>query len=76
MPDLIKRAESSPEYLRRKRVKVFEAFDIYKSNVYYGIISETDEQHQKIISWYKNCLDLSIDAINNPPEEVRVYLKK
>lgn len=76
MSNLIKRAESSPEYLRRKRVRAFEAFDIYKSNVYYGIVSETEECHRKIVSWYKSCLDLSLDAINNLPEEVKVYLKK
>jgi hypothetical protein len=43
---------------RESRVPVLKAFDIYKSNVAYGIETETPEQHQSIEEWYQSWLDL------------------
>lgn len=72
---VIDRAKHSQEVLRKQRVLIFKAFDIYKTNVEYGIIEETQEQHDDIISWYQKCLDLDYNAINNVPECIKRYLQ-
>lgn len=41
---------------RSFREKQFAAFDIYKSNVEYGIISESSAVHNQIVSWYQTML--------------------
>nr|DAN10080.1 MAG TPA: hypothetical protein [Caudoviricetes sp.] len=63
------------EALRTLRAPLLDAFDIYKSNVYYGIITETDEQHEAIVAWYHNLCDLKESAISEPPAGIRKYLK-
>ena len=73
MSKLIENAERNQDVLRSKRAKAFKAFDIYKSNVEYGIISETAETKAKIIKWYNACLDLDYIAINNVPSEIKRY---
>ncbi len=60
--------------LRAKREIVFTAFDTYKENVNYGIIEETEETKMRIIAWYKECLELIEEAIDNPPEEIVQYM--
>ena len=60
---------------RSLREPLLKAFDIYKSNVYYGIITETAEEHTAILSWYKNLLDLKESALGNVPKKVEEYLK-
>ena len=71
--NLIEKAEENKEVLRARRARAFKAFDIYKSNVEYGIISETTETKAKIIKWYNACLDLDYTAINNVPSEIKRY---
>lgn len=71
---LIDRANHSPDILRNKRNKLFKAFDIYKQNVNYGLIEETQEQHENITTWYNLCLELDYNAINNCPQEIEKYL--
>lgn len=73
--NVLERANHSPEILRKKREKVFKAFDIYKQNVNYGILTESNEQHEAITLWYRKCLDLDYEAINNIPVEIEVYLQ-
>ena len=63
------------EALRTLRAPLLDAFDIYKSNVYYGIIPETDEQHAAIVAWYHDLCDLKESAISEPPAGIRKYLK-
>lgn len=75
MSNLIKRAQASLEILRIKRARLFTAFDIYKGNVKYGIIQESQERHDLIVRWYQKCLNLDAIAIENPPEEIVNYLK-
>ena len=58
--------------LRSHRDSLFAAFDIYKTNVFYGI--ENDSDRQLIIEWYQRVLDLDEDAINNPPQKIARYL--
>ena len=71
---VIDRANHSQEVLRKKRAKLFKAFDIYKENVNYGIIVETQETHDKLVVWYNACLELDYNAINEYPEEIERYL--
>ena len=60
--------------LRMNRDPLLKAFDIYKSNVMYGTVVETDEQKALVTEWYQKILDLDEEAINNPPSVVAKYL--
>ena len=71
---VLDRAKHSAEVLRKQRSRLFKAFDIYKTNVKYGIEQESEEQHTEMVAWYQKCLDLDYEAINNPPVEVVRYL--
>ena len=64
--------------LRQIRGDILEAFDIYKSNVIYGIESETEKEHEEILNWYKAMLDLpeDVEIYQSAPEKIRRYLKK
>ena len=68
------RAKRSPEILRAKRTRLFRAFDIYKQNVSYGLVDETNDRHEEIKAWYNKCRELDYEAINNPPLEIKKYL--
>ena len=74
MSELLNRAKYNQDVLRQKRGILFKAFDIYKSNIKYGLITETDEAHQRIASWYLLALDLDYNAITNYPPELDRYL--
>lgn len=74
------------DYLRALRKPLLQAFDIYKSNVYYGVITETEEEHAEVLAWYAALLDIggtnakartmtAEGAIQNVPAGVRRYLK-
>ena len=71
---VLDRAKHSAEVLRKQRSRLLKAFDIYKTNVKYGIEQESEEQHTEMVAWYQKCLDLDYEAINNPPVEVVRYL--
>ena len=71
---IIDRANHTQEVLRVKRTKLFKAFDIYKENINYGLIEETQETHDKLVVWYNACLELDYDAINEYPQEIEKYL--
>ncbi len=75
MSNLIEKNKNHIDILRAKRSKAFAAFDIYKDNVNYGLIEETEEEHSIIVSWYFQCLDLKPSAINNVPEVIKRYEK-
>ena len=66
--------ERKKNTLRAKREPLLTAFDIYKSNVLIGAVSPTDEEKQEVIAWYHEILDLSEQAIDNPPEIIKKYL--
>lgn len=68
------RAKRTPEVLRKQRARLFKAFDIYKENVNYGLINETQETHDKLVVWYNDCLELDYNAINEYPNELERYL--
>ena len=71
---VLDRAKHSAEVLRKQRTRLLKAFDIYKTNVKYGIEQESEEQHTEMVAWYQKCLDLDYESINNPPEKVVKYL--
>jgi len=78
--------EEIVELIRRDfkiyREGAFKAFDIYKSNVVYGIISETESIRQKIINWYQEMLDFTTLITKNTtrddypeiPDKIKKYL--
>lgn len=62
--------------LRTMREPLLAAFDIYKSNVQYGIQTETDEEHYAVVKWYDALLDLDPKALRNVPYGVEKYVKR
>lgn len=75
MSELTDRARISPEILRMERERLFRAFDIYKANVRYGVIGESEEEHALITEWYRKALDLDANAIRDYPIVLNRYLK-
>lgn len=74
MSHLLEHAKHDLGYLRNQRARLFKAFDIYKENVNYGLIEETQETHEKLATWYHNCLELDYESIMNYPSELEKYL--
>ena len=70
--DPIKAADYDLNDLRAERVNILKAFDIYKTNVIYGIEEETHKE--EIMAWYQQILDLEEEAFNNMPEQIQRYL--
>lgn len=75
--------ERKKEKFRSYRSKQFVGFDIYKSNIDYGIIEETEEERDEIISWYLLMLEFpdyiteeNYDTIIFPetPSVIRSYI--
>ena len=60
--------------LRAKRVPLLKAFDVYKSNVAYGVEFENEEQRKEIVAWYTALLHLEESAFEVIPERIRYYL--
>lgn len=58
---------------RAKRTPLLKAFDIYKSNVAYGLI--VDVEHNDIVAWYNDLLELEDRAFDNVPTAITRYLK-
>ena len=75
MSELTDRARISPEILRMERERLFRAFDIYKANVRYGVVGESDEEHTRITEWYRKALNLDANAIRDYPVALNRYLK-
>ena len=75
MSELIDRARISPEILRMERERLFKAFDIYKANVRYGVVGESEEEHTRITEWYRKALDLDANAIRDYPIVLNRYLR-
>lgn len=72
------------EKFRDFRSRQFAAFDIYKSNIDYGIIEEDETTRENIISWYLLMLEFpeyitedNYESIIFPetPEAVRMYVE-
>lgn len=68
--------EAKERILRNKRSLLLKAFDTYKTNVVYGIETETEERKEIILTWYRNILDLVESAFEDSaiPAEIKYYL--
>lgn len=51
--------EENLKEVRRARARYLKAFDIYKSNVTYGVESESEEQKAEVLEWYSDLLDIT-----------------
>lgn len=60
--------------IRQLREPLLQAFDIYKSNVAYGVETETASEKAEIMSWYKGLLDLMENSLRNIPPKIQRYL--
>ena len=63
------------ERLRNLRCPLLKAFDIYKINVMYNIITESESEKAEVLKWYQAILNLDKDAIENPLPQITKYLK-
>ncbi len=55
--------------------KLLKAFIEYRNNVNYGLITEDEITHQKMVKWYKAVTDNDVSSINNPPKIILKYLE-
>ena len=60
--------------IRQLRKPLLEAFDIYKSNIAYGVETETMEERIVITQWYQDLLDKKETALVNVPLKIQRYL--
>ncbi len=60
--------------IRQLRKPLLEAFDIYKSNINYGVETETNEERTEIMDWYQKLLDKDETALKNVPKKIQRYL--
>lgn len=72
--DKEKENEHIKSILRSEREEILRAFDIYKTNVLYGIEQETEEEKVEIINWYNELLDLNSSAFDNISAKITRYL--
>ena len=56
---------------RQLRRPLLDAYDVHKSNVNYGTVPETEEEHSKVVKWYKDILDLKDEAFEAIPAKVQ-----
>lgn len=61
--------------LRTLREPLLSAFDIYKQNVNYGILTETEEERETILAWYRDLCDLDETAIREVPAKIKKYVR-
>lgn len=66
--------ENTDMAIRQLRDPLLKAYDAYKTAVNYGEITETEEEHNKILIWAQSLRDKNISALDNIPEKVRYYL--
>lgn len=56
---------------RQIRKPLLDAYDIHKGNVNYGTVTESEEEHSKVVKWYKDILDLKDEAFEAIPAKVQ-----
>ena len=54
---------------------LIKAFEKYKSDVFYGLLKEDEDQHEKILSWYKNLQANLPESLRIVPAEILCYLE-
>ena len=60
---------------RQLRAPLLTAFDIYKSNVIYGVEEEVATTRKEILAWYQGLLDLEMWALQNIPTVISRYMR-
>ena len=64
--------------LRKEREKLFTAFNIYctmkNANCLPTTYATNNVEHEEILEWYTQILDLNEEAIFNPPRQIRYFL--
>ena len=70
----VSQSSSNQNAKRQLREPLLKAFDIYKTNVHYGVMVETVEEHNTILSWYKDLCDLKESALENIPAKIKKYV--
>ena len=68
--------KNDKEAQRQVREPLLKAFDVYKSNVNYGVIIETEAEHNAVLEWYQKLCDLIPEAFENIPSQIERFLKK
>ena len=72
--DLTKLRSHEVDGIRQLRKPLLKAFDVYKTNVVYGIEKETDVERAEIIAWYNKLLDKDKTALEIIPQKIQRYL--
>lgn len=67
--------ERHAKELNQYRDKILAAWDIYSKNVAYGIINETEEEHNIYIEWYKGICNKELWAFEAIPTEIRKHMR-
>lgn len=71
--DSIKQEEKKEVKYNRKALE--DAFKQYRADVIYGLIEEKEEQHEKILSWYRNLKANLPESLCTVPEIIIRYLE-
>lgn len=66
--------EEKLNLLRGVRKRLLTAFDVYKSNVSFGIIEQTEVEKEIAKKWYEKLLDLEESAFTEVPSQIKKYL--
>lgn len=71
--------EKKLDAFKNYRALVFKAYDIYKTNVIYGLEIETEEEKLELIRWYNLMRDYPIMMATEKefpeiPEKIRYYM--
>ena len=62
------------EAIRQLRRPLLSAFDIYKGNVLYGVIEETDAEREEVLRWYHALLAREAWALSEIPTSILPYV--
>ena len=69
---VIKKEKINVEYNKKA---LEDAFKQYRADVVYGIINEEEEQHERILNWYKDLQANLPESLSTPPKEILHYLE-
>ncbi len=60
--------------IRQLRKPLLAAFDIYKGNVLYGVITETEAEREAVLAWYQALLAREVWPLSQIPAGVLPYV--
>lgn len=67
--------ETFNDEIEAYREKILSAWDIYSKNVAYGIIKESDAEHEYYVKWYKAICDKELWAFETIPAEIKKHMR-